>query len=77
RSRELLHVIEKLRGKCDVVRSRERSSEEECKGMMVKCEAAMRFEKNPTMVALQEKIYVLSTKVKEHKLNLDRMMLES
>ncbi|GJX36104.1 hypothetical protein Tco_0247661 [Tanacetum coccineum] len=35
------------------------------------------FEKNPAVVALREKIYVISTKVKEHKLNLDRMMLES
>ncbi|GKG26596.1 hypothetical protein Tco_0402299, partial [Tanacetum coccineum] len=35
------------------------------------------FEKNPTVVALQEKISALSTEVKEHKLNLDRMMLES
>ncbi|GJV69364.1 hypothetical protein Tco_1484873 [Tanacetum coccineum] len=35
------------------------------------------FEKNPAVVALQEKIYVISTKVKEHKLNLDMMMLES
>ncbi|GKD83151.1 hypothetical protein Tco_1349990 [Tanacetum coccineum] len=35
------------------------------------------FEKNPVVVALQEKISALSTEVKEHKLNLDRMMLES
>ncbi|GJS02269.1 hypothetical protein Tco_0318777 [Tanacetum coccineum] len=34
-------VIEKLRGECDVIRSRERAREEECKGMRVKCEAAM------------------------------------
>nr|GEV12895.1 hypothetical protein [Tanacetum cinerariifolium] len=41
-------------------------------------QAAMtEFEKNPAVVALREKIYVLSTKVKEHKLNLDGMMFES
>ncbi|GJZ81332.1 hypothetical protein Tco_0646326 [Tanacetum coccineum] len=41
-------------------------------------EAAMtEFKKNPAVVALREKMYVLSIKVKEHKLNLDRMMLES
>ncbi|GJT79644.1 hypothetical protein Tco_1053986 [Tanacetum coccineum] len=78
RSRELLQVIEKLRGEYDVMRSRKRAREEECKGLQVKCEDAMtKFEKNPAVVALQEKIFVLSTEVKEHKLNLDRMMLES
>ncbi|GKE02350.1 hypothetical protein Tco_1390333, partial [Tanacetum coccineum] len=78
RSCELLQVIEKLRGECDVMRSRERAREEECEGMRVKCEASMtEFEKNPAVVALREKIFVLSAKVKEHKLNLDRMILES
>ncbi|GJR95929.1 hypothetical protein Tco_0268103 [Tanacetum coccineum] len=78
RSHELLYVIEKLRGECDVMRSRERARDEECEGLWVKCEAAMtEFEKNPVMVAFREKISVLSTEVKEHKLNLDRMMLES
>ncbi|GJX28978.1 hypothetical protein Tco_0237057 [Tanacetum coccineum] len=78
RSRELLQVIEKLKGKFDVMRSRERAREEECEGLRVKCEATMiEFEKNPAVVALWEKIYALSTEVKEHKLNLDRMMLES
>ncbi|GJZ67354.1 hypothetical protein Tco_0630594 [Tanacetum coccineum] len=78
RSCELLQVIEKLRGEFDVMRSRERAREEECKGLRVKCEAAMtEFEKNPTVVALREKISAISTEVKEHKLNLDMMMLES
>ncbi|GJR38507.1 hypothetical protein Tco_1214191 [Tanacetum coccineum] len=73
-----LSVIEKLRGEFDVMRSRERAREEECEGLRVKCEAAMtEFEKNPVVVALQEKIYALSTEVKEHKLNLDKMMLTS
>nr|GEV91099.1 hypothetical protein [Tanacetum cinerariifolium] len=78
RSRELLQVIEKLRGEFNVMRNMERERKEECEGMHVKCEAAMtKFEKNPAVVALREKIFVLSTKVKEHKLNLDMMMLES
>ncbi|GKF43033.1 hypothetical protein Tco_0126375, partial [Tanacetum coccineum] len=52
--------------------------EEECEGLRVKCEAIMtEFEEKPAVVALWEKIYALSTEVKEHKLNLDRMMLES
>ncbi|GJR49157.1 hypothetical protein Tco_1317260 [Tanacetum coccineum] len=78
RSRELLQVIEKLIGEFDVMRSSERAREEACEGLWVKCEAAMTdFEKNPAVVALREKISALSTEVKEHKLNLDRMMLES
>ncbi|GJV66321.1 hypothetical protein Tco_1477149 [Tanacetum coccineum] len=78
RSRELLQVIKKLRGEFDVMRNRERAKEEEYEGLQVKCEAVMtEFEKNPAMVVLREKIYVLSIEVKEHKLNLDRMMLES
>ncbi|GJT21767.1 hypothetical protein Tco_0891704 [Tanacetum coccineum] len=71
-------VIEKLRGEFDVMRSRESAREEECEGLRVKCEASMtKFEKNPVVVAFREKIFALSTEVKEHKLNLDRMMLES
>ncbi|GJV70659.1 hypothetical protein Tco_1490654 [Tanacetum coccineum] len=78
RSRKLLHVIKKLRGEFDIMRNRERAREEQCEGLRVKCEAVMtEFKKSPAVVALQEKIYALSTEVKEHKLNLDRMMLES
>ncbi|GJR50803.1 hypothetical protein Tco_1401324 [Tanacetum coccineum] len=78
RSRELLQVIEKLRGEFDVMKDKERAREEECEELQAKCEAAMtEFEKNPTVVALQEKISTLSTEVKEHKVSLDRMMLES
>ncbi|GKB04792.1 hypothetical protein Tco_0832987 [Tanacetum coccineum] len=55
RSRELLQVIEYLRCKCDVMRSRERVRDEECKGLRVKCEDAMiDFEKNPAMVTALE-----------------------
>ncbi|GKF49228.1 hypothetical protein Tco_0142479, partial [Tanacetum coccineum] len=78
RSRKLLEVIEKLRGECDVIKERERAQEKESESLRVKCEAAMSdFEKNPTVFALREKISTLSTEVKEHKANLERMMLES
>nr|GEZ96166.1 hypothetical protein [Tanacetum cinerariifolium] len=71
-------VIEKLRGELDVMRNRERSREEECEGLWVKCEVAMtEFKKNPLWWPFQEKIFVLSTDFKELKLNLDKMMLES
>nr|GFB02294.1 hypothetical protein [Tanacetum cinerariifolium] len=78
RSCELLEVIKKLKGECDVIKERERAREEESGSLQVKCEVAMSdFEKNPTVIALREKISTLSTKVKENKGNLDRMMLES
>nr|GEV33368.1 reverse transcriptase domain-containing protein [Tanacetum cinerariifolium] len=78
RSHELLEVIKKLRGECDVIKERERAWEKESSSLRVKCKAAMSyFEKNPTVIALREKISTLSTEVKENKANLDRMMLES
>ncbi|GJY53457.1 hypothetical protein Tco_0445121 [Tanacetum coccineum] len=78
RSRELLQVIEKLRGEFDVMKDMKRAREEECKELRAKCETVMiEFEKNPIVVNLQEKISTLSTKFKEHKVSLDRMMLES
>ncbi|GKC45555.1 hypothetical protein Tco_1063277 [Tanacetum coccineum] len=52
-SRELLQVIKKLRGECDVIRSKERARKEECEELWVKCEAVMiEFDKNPAVVAL-------------------------
>ncbi|GKF18408.1 hypothetical protein Tco_0063326, partial [Tanacetum coccineum] len=53
RSRELLEVIEKLRGKADVMRARELAREEELK------------------------MSSLASEAKEHKGNLNRLMLES
>ncbi|GJX36103.1 hypothetical protein Tco_0247660 [Tanacetum coccineum] len=74
----LLDVIEKIRGEFDVMRSRERAREEEYEGLQVKYKAAMiEFEKNPAVVALREKISALSAEFIEHKLNLNRMMLDS
>ncbi|GJV39788.1 hypothetical protein Tco_1418228 [Tanacetum coccineum] len=65
RSCELLLVIEKLRGECDVMRSMERAREEEYEGMWVKCEAAMtEFEKNPAVWAgYQQNLLTLESKV--------------
>ncbi|GJZ59880.1 hypothetical protein Tco_0615696, partial [Tanacetum coccineum] len=78
RSRKLLQVIEKLRGEFVVMKDKERAREEECEELRAKCEAAMtEFEKNPTVVALREKISTLSSEVKEHKVSLDIMMMES
>ncbi|GKA73088.1 hypothetical protein Tco_0779304 [Tanacetum coccineum] len=64
RSRELLGVIGKLKGECDMIKERERARDKESEGLQAKCEATMSdFEKNPTMVALKEKISTLSSEV--------------
>nr|GEY35513.1 hypothetical protein [Tanacetum cinerariifolium] len=68
RSRELLRIIKKLRVKFNVMKDRERVREEEYEELQAICESAMiEFEKNPTLVALREKISTLSSEVKEHK----------
>ncbi|GKD55154.1 hypothetical protein Tco_1288541, partial [Tanacetum coccineum] len=78
RSRELLEVIEKLRGEADVMRARELAREEECEGFRAKCEAAMTdFDKNSVVLLLREKMSSLAAEAKEHKGNLDRLMLET
>ncbi|GKA67737.1 hypothetical protein Tco_0767654 [Tanacetum coccineum] len=78
RSRELLKVIKKLRGEADVMRARELAREEECEGLRAKCETAMTdFDKNLVVLLLREKMYSLAAEAKEHKGNLDRLMLES
>ncbi|GJZ06447.1 hypothetical protein Tco_0540240 [Tanacetum coccineum] len=78
RSWELLKVIEQIRGQCDLMKEIKRATNEECEGLKAKCEAAMMdFDSNLTVVALHKKISTLSSEAKEHKANLDRMMLES
>nr|GEW02895.1 hypothetical protein [Tanacetum cinerariifolium] len=50
------------------------TKEDECEELQAKCVAAMtEFEKNPTVMALWEKISTLSTKVKEHKAEKARL----
>ncbi|GJS38583.1 hypothetical protein Tco_0563626 [Tanacetum coccineum] len=78
RSCKLLEVIEKLRGEADVMRARELAREEEYEGLQAKCEAAMTdFDKNLVVLLLREKMSSLAAEEKEHKGNLDRLMLES
>nr|GEV83740.1 hypothetical protein [Tanacetum cinerariifolium] len=68
KAREFLQVIEKMSGEADVINAGERSREEECEGLRVKCEAAMaEFDHNPIVLALREKISSLTVDVKEHK----------
>ncbi|GJV84796.1 hypothetical protein Tco_1524694 [Tanacetum coccineum] len=57
RAHEFLQVIEKMSGEADVIKARERSREDECEELPVKCEAAMKeFDQNPAVPALREKI---------------------
>ncbi|GKC75130.1 hypothetical protein Tco_1125904 [Tanacetum coccineum] len=66
RSYELLQVIEKIKGECDVMRSRERAKDEEYEGLRVKCEAALTdFEKNPAVkwAGYQKSLSTLESKV--------------
>ncbi|GJX94456.1 hypothetical protein Tco_0349042 [Tanacetum coccineum] len=73
-----MDVNKKIRGECDVMKQKERAREEDCKELRTKCKASMiDFEKNPNVVAMREKMSTLSTGAKEHKANLDRMLLES
>nr|GEZ80427.1 hypothetical protein [Tanacetum cinerariifolium] len=78
RSHELLEIIEKLKGKVDVMRARELAREEEYKGFWAKCEAAMTdIDKKPVVLLIQEKMSSLAAEAKKYKRNLDRLMLES
>ncbi|GKB39070.1 hypothetical protein Tco_0884012 [Tanacetum coccineum] len=78
RAREFLKVIKRMSGEAGIIKARERSREEDCEGLRAKCEAAIaEFNQNPAVLALQEKISSFSADIKEHKGNLDRMMLES
>nr|GEU44983.1 hypothetical protein [Tanacetum cinerariifolium] len=78
RSRKLLEVIEKLRGEVDVMRARKLAYEEEYEGLRSKYDAALTdFDKNPVFLLLREKMSSLAAEVKEHKGNLNKLMLES
>nr|GEX44097.1 hypothetical protein [Tanacetum cinerariifolium] len=77
KSRELLQVIKKIRGECDVMKQRKRAQVEDFEELRSKCEDTMiDFEKNPTVVAMRQKMSTLYTEAKEHKANIDRMLLE-
>ncbi|GKC31619.1 hypothetical protein Tco_1038913, partial [Tanacetum coccineum] len=71
-------VIKKMRSEADVIKAKERSHNEECEDLQVKCKDAMaEFDQNLAVLVLREKMSSLTADVKELKGNLDRMMLES
>ncbi|GJS33211.1 hypothetical protein Tco_0531593 [Tanacetum coccineum] len=78
RARELIKVVEQMKGECDVLKEREKAKDQECEDLKVKCETTMiGFDKNMAMIVLREKISSLLGDIKEHKVNLDRILLES
>ncbi|GKG32169.1 hypothetical protein Tco_0427119, partial [Tanacetum coccineum] len=78
RARELLKVVEQIKGECDVLKAREKARDKECEELKAKCEATMTdFDNNLAVKVLREKIVALLVEVKEHKPILNRMLLES
>nr|GEZ91062.1 hypothetical protein [Tanacetum cinerariifolium] len=77
RACKFLYVIEKMSGEANVIKAKERSREEECEGLRVKCEAAMaEFDQNPAVLDLWENISSLTVDVKEHK-EADKVRLDA
>ncbi|GJW70323.1 hypothetical protein Tco_0127240 [Tanacetum coccineum] len=78
RARELLKVVDQMKGECDVLKEREKARDKKCEEFKAKCEAAMEdFDNNPAVNVLRKKIKSLSDEVKEHKAIMSRMLLES
>ncbi|GJS95098.1 hypothetical protein Tco_0802066 [Tanacetum coccineum] len=77
RARELLKVVDQIKGECEVLKERENARDKECEDLKAKCEAAMAdFDNNPAINVLHQKIMSLPGEVKEHKASLNRMLLE-
>ncbi|GJV78424.1 hypothetical protein Tco_1510008 [Tanacetum coccineum] len=78
KARELLKVVEQIKGECKVLKEREKSIDQECEELRIKCKAAKTyFDKNTNVVALRKKIVNLQGEVKDYRDNLDKMLLES
>ncbi|GJT19852.1 hypothetical protein Tco_0878558 [Tanacetum coccineum] len=64
RARELVKVMEQMKGECEVLKERETTMDKECKGLKAKCEATMAdFDNNPAVNVLRQKIKSLSDEV--------------
>ncbi|GJZ21992.1 putative reverse transcriptase domain-containing protein [Tanacetum coccineum] len=76
RSRELLKVIEQMKGECDVLKEREKARDKDCKELKAKCEAAITdFDNNPAVIVLREKVAVLQGEVAS--LEAEKVKLEA
>nr|GEW53409.1 hypothetical protein [Tanacetum cinerariifolium] len=57
RARELLKVVEKMKGECEVLKERERAKDRECEALRMKCKVAMAdFDRNHAVNVLRQKI---------------------
>nr|GEZ06210.1 hypothetical protein [Tanacetum cinerariifolium] len=71
RARELLKMVDNMKGECEV---REKARDKGCEGLKAKCKAAMAdFDKNPVVNVLRQKTKSILVGVKEHKSCMDRM----
>nr|GEV22682.1 hypothetical protein [Tanacetum cinerariifolium] len=78
RSRELLKVVNQMKGECEVLREMQKARDKEYDELKATCKAVMEdFDKNPAVMVLHQKIASLLVEVKKHKESLDRMLLES
>ncbi|GKE65683.1 hypothetical protein Tco_1519844 [Tanacetum coccineum] len=78
RARELLKVVDQIKGECEVLKEREKARDKECEDLKANCKAPMAdYDNNLAVNILRKKIKSLSGEVKEHKASLERMLLES
>ncbi|GKC32847.1 hypothetical protein Tco_1040141, partial [Tanacetum coccineum] len=77
KARELLKVVDQMKGECEVLKEKVKARDIECEELRAKCEAAMAdFDKNPAVNVLRPKIKSLLDEVKENKCSMDKMLLE-
>ncbi|GJU27314.1 hypothetical protein Tco_1165935 [Tanacetum coccineum] len=77
RARELLKIVDQMKVECDVLKEKGNARDREYEELRLKCEAAMtEFDNNSTINVLRQKIKSLSDQVKEHKANMDWILLE-
>nr|GEZ42533.1 hypothetical protein [Tanacetum cinerariifolium] len=76
-ARKLLKAMKQIKGECEVLKEKEKSKDQECKELRIKCEATIiDFDKNQNVVALLEKIVNLQGEVKDYRVNFEKMLLE-
>nr|GEW81820.1 hypothetical protein [Tanacetum cinerariifolium] len=63
RARELLNVVEQIKGECDVLKAREKLRDKECEELKTKCEAAMTDFNNNSIVKLSGEPFDFEPKV--------------
>ncbi|GJX57783.1 hypothetical protein Tco_0287680 [Tanacetum coccineum] len=78
RARELLKVVEQMKGECDVLKAREKARDKECEELKAKCEATMAdFDNNLAVKVLREKIASLLLESKVASLEAENARFEA